>query len=94
MGVAAYRILYHEAVVSEDLSLITKSWKIKIKDAIDTKLTVDPIAYGKPLRRSLHGYRKLRVGDFRVIFRVEDSIVKVLIVKHRRIVYERIGGRL
>lgn len=45
--------------------------------------------FGKPLRYSLKGARRLRVGDYRVIYTIEPSDV-ILIVKigHRREVYE------
>jgi mRNA interferase RelE/StbE len=92
MGIA-YEVMYHELVLREDLPNITKVWKQKIKHAIESKLLVDPVVYGKPLRRSLSGYRKLRVGDYRVIFKVEDTVVKILMIKHRSVVYEKIEKR-
>lgn len=88
-----YEVMYHELVLHEDLPGITKTWKQKIKHAIEAKLMTDPIAYGKPLRRSLAGYRKLRVGDYRVIFKVEGAVVKILMIKHRSVVYDVVEGR-
>jgi len=43
----------------------------------------EPELYGKPLRRSLKGYRKLRVGDYRVIFRIEKHFIKIFVIQHR-----------
>ena len=43
--------------------------------------------YGKPLRRSLKNYRKLRIGDYRVIFKIEIDMVKILVIQHRSAVY-------
>ncbi|MDP3997816.1 MAG: type II toxin-antitoxin system RelE/ParE family toxin [bacterium] len=50
--------------------------------------------YGKPLRRSLKGYRKLHVGDYRVIFRIAGHAVKILIIQHCSRVYDVAPKRL
>ena len=49
----------------------------------------DPQRYGDPLRRSLSGLWKYRVGDYRLICEVqqEEIVVLVLAVGHRRKVY-------
>ncbi len=61
-----------------------------IRKAIEKKLTADPVAFGKPLRHSLKGYRRLRVGDYRVIYKIVDDKILVLIidVDHRKEIYE------
>ena len=84
-----FRIEYLESVVRNDISNLSSAAKIQVRKAIESKLTRHPIEFGKPLRYSLKGARSLRVGDYRVIFKIEQSDV-VLIVKigHRRDVYE------
>ena len=64
--------------------------KARIKHAIEERLMVDPIGFGKPLRYSLKGYRRLRVGDYRVIYciKADLNIVIVVAIKHRKDVYE------
>jgi mRNA interferase RelE/StbE len=54
----------------------------------------DPLSYSAPLRKSLKGYRKLRVGDHRVIFRLDKTMIKVLIIGHRKDVYESTPSRM
>ena len=51
---------------------------------------VDPRAHGKPLRQSKHGLWRYRVRDYRIICRLEDSILTVLVVAvgHRSKVYD------
>lgn len=83
-----FEILYHYLVAKEDIPKITSLWKKKIKLAIEDRLTTKPDVYGKPLRRSLKGYRKLRVGDYRVIYRIEQDTVKIFVIEHRSAVYE------
>ena len=88
MGVI-YRIEYLASVVDEDIPKLTKPVRKQIKTAIENKLASHPIEFGKPLRYSLKGARRLRVGDWRVIYKIEPPDV-VLIVKigHRREIYE------
>ena len=50
----------------------------------------DPRRFGKPLRRNLAGLWRYRVEDYRLICRLEDDRVVVLVLQvgHRRDVYE------
>lgn len=82
-----FEILYHEEVVKRDIPKLSASWQKKIRTAIETKLMTSPEVYGKPLRRSLKHYHKLRVGDYRVMFRIEDQQVKIFVIQHRSKVY-------
>lgn len=82
-----FHVIYHEQVVKSDIPRLTLSWKNKIKNAIEKKLTTNPEVFGKPLRQSLRGYRKLRVGDYRIVFRIEGVLVKVVLIRHRSEVY-------
>lgn len=88
-----YTIAYHEAVVEEDIPRLSKTMKERVRLAIEQKLTTHPEVFGKPLRRSLKGYRKLRIGDFRVIFRIEKKMVKIFIIDHRSAVYTNVEKR-
>ena len=84
-----YRIEYLTSVVEEDIPNLTKAVRRQVKAAIETKLTAHPIEFGRPLRYSLKGARRLRVGDWRIIYTIEASRV-VLVVKigHRREIYQ------
>jgi mRNA interferase RelE/StbE len=93
MGVN-FNILYHELVVKEDIPHLSPAWQDRIKRTIESRLRAHPEMYGKPLRQSLKGYRKLRVGDYRVIFRIEAASVKIFIIQHRSIVYKMIQQRI
>lgn len=89
-----FEIAYHHLVVSKDIPQLSTEWKQKIQIAIEERLTSNPDFYGKPLRRSLKGYRKLRVGDWRVIFRIEENTVKIFMIAHRSVVYDEIDKRI
>lgn len=92
----SYSVYYHPDVKHKDLPGIPENIKTRIRNAIESRLIVDPEKYGSPLRRGLYGYRKLRVGDYRIIYKLYSSELKVVILKigHRREVYERVNLRL
>jgi len=84
-----YRIEYLESVVREDIPKLPKATRARVRTAIERKLAAHPIEFGKPLRYSLRGARRLRVGDWRVIYRVEPpDLVLVVKIGHRREVYD------
>lgn len=68
-----FTLHHHPAVRDKDLPLIDLKAKDRIRKAIEARLQTAPQYYGKPLRKSLKGYRKPRVGDFRVVFKVIES---------------------
>lgn len=90
----SYEILYHEDVVSKDILSLGEPDKKIIKHSIEKKLLENPEIYGKPLRTSLKNYRKLRVGDFRVIFRISKKQIKIFAILHRSIVYKNVARRI
>ena len=59
------------------------------------RLREDP-ERGKPLLLTLKGLRSLRTGDYRIVYRVIESRVEILIVAvgHRRDVYARVRKML
>ena len=93
-GNKLYSIHYLTVVVDEDIPALPKTIRNTIKRAIEERLTVDPIGFGKPLRYSLKGHRRLRVGDYRIVYRIEQDSGSVLIIaiKHRKDVYESTLG--
>ena len=53
-----------------------------------------PHQYGEPLRKTLKGYWKLRVGDYRVVYKIVENEVRILGIINRKEVYEEISKRL
>ncbi len=88
-----FKIIYHPLVVRDDIPKLSAEWKAKIQKTIEERLIINPEVYGKPLRRSLKGFRKLRVGDYRVIFLLEKNLIKIFIIQHRSVVYDQINKR-
>ena len=89
-GSKLYNIEYLEIVVEDDIPSLPSSAKIMIKKAIEERLSVDPIGFGKPLRYSLKGHRRLRVSDYRVVYRIDINTYSVIVtaIKHRKDVYQ------
>lgn len=87
-----FSVEYAESVRDEDIPKLSAVNRRRIRAAIEEKLTVHPEVFGKPLRRSLKGYRSLRVGDFRVIFRIlaDEGIVRVFVIQHRSVAYRQL----
>ncbi len=88
-----FEVVYRDIVVTFDIPHLAPAWREKIRDAIDEKLTTSPDFFGRPLRRSLKGYRKLRVGDYRVVFRIQASKVLIFAILHRSVVYREMEKR-
>ncbi len=89
----AYKINYHQNVKKFDLPKINAKNKNMIKKAIEERLATRPETYGKPLQRTLKGYWKLRVGDYRVVFKVSNNTIFIFGIIHRKEVYRLIKKR-
>jgi len=80
-----WNIIYHKEV-ENDLKSIGSFAAKRILRAIDSKLTKAPLDFGHPLSSNLSPLRKLRVGDYRIVYQVttHEVIVYVLAVGPRR----------
>jgi mRNA interferase RelE/StbE len=58
-------------------------------------LTEEP-ERGKPLQLTLKGLRSWRTGDFRIVYRIVERRIEVIVIAvgHRRDVYSRLRDRL
>ena len=88
-----YRLLYHPRVKEQDVPKLNAAVKKRIKTAIEDRLLQEPEKYSIPLRKTLKGYRKLRVGDYRIVLRVDADRIITLGIFHRKDVYEKIEKR-
>lgn len=89
LGNKPYRVEYLDNVTKDDIPVLPKVIRDQVKRAIEERLMVDPIGLGKPLRYSFRGHRRLRVGDYRIIYRVNiiDHVVIIVHIAHRKNVY-------
>jgi len=88
-----FRLVFHPAV-KDDAARLTKAMRERVRRAVEGRLRVDPARYGKPLRGTLSGYWKLRVGDWRVVYAIHGDEVVVLAVRHRTRIYDEVEERV
>ena len=88
----AFELLYHRDV-PKDLERIDERMKKRIKTAIEGRLAIAPHQYGEPLRKTLKGYWKLRVGDYRIVFKIVENEVWIFGISHRKEIYDKIDKR-
>lgn len=84
----AYKVIYLDSVEG-DLKKLDKSTVKKILTRIETYLAQDPKRIGKPLKGEFQGYWRYRWGDHRVIYRIaqEEILILILRIGHRKEVY-------
>ena len=92
MNEAQWDVYYNEAVTQKDIPALDSAVKARILKAIKNKLARDPFHFGKPLRYSEYNLRTSRVGDYRILYRIDKDRQSLLIVAigHRRDIYERV----
>jgi len=90
----AYNLVYHADVEKVDLPMIDEKNRSMIKRAIEERLATQPEIYGKPLQRTLKGYWKLKVGQYRVVFKLFGNELRIFGIIHRKRVYRDIGKRI
>ena len=77
----AWKVIVHKLVKKEDYKNIDSSIRKRIKKAIKDKLSSHPDKYGEPLHGPFKIYRKLVVGGYRVIYRIDRNKILVLVIK-------------
>ncbi len=85
-----FEIEYLETVATRAFKAIPSDIKTVIKRAIEERLRANPALFGKPLRGSLRQHYRLRIGDYRVIYRINfaQNIVTIIAIGHRRTIYD------
>lgn len=76
-----WQVEIHPLVWEEDFARLDPQARRQVVQAIRTKLTTHPTEFGKPLSGQIIGYWRLRVGDYRVIYRLEQRRLLVLVIK-------------
>lgn len=86
----AWRIEFHPDAAKE-LGRLDRTAAARIVRTLETRIATqdDPRTLGAALRGEHSGYWRWRIGDYRVVARIEDERITLLIVRvgHRREVY-------
>ena len=85
-----WRIEFHPDAAKE-LGRLDRTAAARIVRTLETRIATqdDPRTLGAALRGEHSGYWRWRIGDYRVVARIEDERITLLIVRvgHRREVY-------
>jgi mRNA interferase RelE/StbE len=83
----SYKILIDDKVI-KDLKKIDRGWQKRIVEKIRNTLSTDPYQ-GKRLVGTLSPYWRIRVGDYRIVYSIDDTTVtvEVILIRHRKEVY-------
>ncbi len=75
-----WRVIYHDDVKA-DLADLGNSRAQKVLKVIEERIMYgEPNKSGKPLAGNLAGYRRIRTGDTRIIYRVLELKIEVFII--------------
>ena len=82
---STYSIKWHEDAL-DDLRRLDKPTARRIVNKVSTTLIQSPRDLGKPLQGPLKGLFRYRIGDYRVVYLVQDDKLVILVVRvgHRR----------
>ena len=94
----AWAIRFHPEV-QNDLRKLGRVEAKNILAVIEGRIVNgEPDKAGKPLHGTLAGYRRLRTGDTRIVYRVEKQKIEILIIavgmRRDEVVYERAYKRV
>ena len=76
----------------QQLRELGKSVAGEVKQFLETRTKgcADPMQFGKPLRGNKHGFLRYRVRDWRILCRIENKVMIVVVVAvgHRSTAYD------
>jgi mRNA interferase RelE/StbE len=76
-----WQVEIHPLVWEEDFARLDPHARFRIVKAIRRKLATNPTVFGQPLSGPLKGYWRLRVEECRVIYRIAQQRLVVVVVK-------------
>lgn len=82
-----YRLVYTDRAV-KDIQPLEQRVKSRIGRTV-LRYQEDPLRYAEKLRDSRLGTYRFRIGDYRVIFDIEENEIVVLRLGHRRDIYRK-----
>lgn len=89
-----FEVIYHPDVKKTDVPRLDARSKTIIKRAIEERLTSRPELFGRPLRGSLKGFWKLRIGSYRIVFKQFEDKILILAIVDRNTAYRQSERRI
>lgn len=83
-----YKVVYLDSV-QKDLERLDRPACKRILDKIEKYLAKDPKGLGKALTGEFQGLWRYRFGDFRVIYKIAEKEILILVARigHRKNIY-------
>ena len=85
--------LRYAASVKKSVKKLDRQTQERIRYYLEERLapSINPRLLGKPLKgRTFQGLWRFRVGDYRIVARIEDETIEILVLRiaHRKGVYK------
>ena len=82
-----YKLTYNH-LVAKDVRRLPRNIRDIIGNAIADRLAFDPFRHSIPLKYGLEGFRRMRVGGYRIIFTIDKDTLIIHRIRHRKDAYE------
>ena len=83
-----YEVELRPDVVVDDLTKPSANIRARIIRVVESRLATGPTLYGVRLSQSLGGLWKIRVGDRRILYEIEEKRGTVWAIRHRKDMYD------
>jgi len=89
-----YNAIWHEDALN-DLQKLDRQDAKRIVEKVKTFLLQNPTKLGVPLKGSLKGFYRYRIGNYRIIYAIDfqEREILVLFINHRKNIYRKTGKR-
>ena len=88
-----YKIFFHSEV-KKDLKSLPISHLTTLKTAVNERLSQHPYDFKALSGKKYRGLYRLRVADYRIVYYIENEIVRILAIGHRSKIYKFLENRI
>jgi mRNA interferase RelE/StbE len=83
-----FRILYHKNI-KKDLKSLDKSIVAAFFKIVESRIAINPFI-GERLKGKLRDILKYRIGNYRVLYTINQDVLRILVLRfrHRKNVYD------
>ena len=83
-----YQVRYLEAVIKKDIPKLPKKEKERIQRFIEDRLIKNPMHFSQPLKYSFQNCRRMRIGGYRIIFKILKEDILIVKIGYRKDIYK------
>ena len=83
------KLLYKKPAV-KSIQILPPQIKKRLKQKLEFFVSQDdPLAFAKALTKPADAQYRFRIGNYRVLFDIENDVIVILLVQHRKDVYKK-----